>query len=96
MSYNTFSEIDPAESVTQYLCEDLFQAKCERTNVLVDLGWYPDGDPTGHFVLVAYIGDFTGQLLLRSEAVTRPEAVATLEATLWKYASGADLRTGAR
>jgi hypothetical protein len=53
--------------------------------VLVDLGFYPDGDPTGHFVIQAYLGDFRGPRLLRTEATTRLEAVAVLEAALWKY-----------
>jgi hypothetical protein len=87
VSYNSFHEVDASPSVRQYLCEDLFQATCPRTNVLVDLGWYPDGDVAGHFVLQVYLGDFTGQLLSRAEAPTRAHAVDILEAALWKYHS---------
>lgn len=83
--HNTFFEIDPSEATRAYLCEDLFQATCERADVLLDLGWYPDGHPAGHYVLQAYRGDFTGTQLARLEAPTRADAVRELEALLWKF-----------
>ncbi|NUP14044.1 MAG: hypothetical protein HOW73_49045 [Polyangiaceae bacterium] len=85
ISYNSFREVDPSSDVSEYLCEDLFQAKCPVTNVLVDLGWYPDGDPAGCFVIEAYIGDFLGQRLRRIEAPTRAEATRCLEHALLEF-----------
>lgn len=85
ISYNSFREVDPSEQVRAYLCEDLFQAKCARTNVLVDFGWYPDGDVTGCYVIEAYLGDFLGQRLLRVEAATRAEATRRLEDALARF-----------
>lgn len=85
ISHNTFFELDPSETNRAFLCEDLFQAMCVSTNVLVDLGWYPDGDPTGHFVVQAFEGDFRGRELLRVNAKTRAEAVLELEAALWRF-----------
>lgn len=85
VSYNTFHELDPSDATKMYLCEDLFQATCARTNVLVDLGWYPDGEPTGNYVVQAYLGDFHGRQLHRVEAATRADAVRRLEELLWRY-----------
>lgn len=52
VSYNTFSEYDPGTDSEEYcfeLCEDMMQLK--NKNLLIDLGWYPEGDIKGNYKL---------------------------------------------
>ena len=52
VSYNMFSEYDPDTDGEEYcfeLCEDMLQLKNE--NLLIDLGWYPEGDIKGYYKL---------------------------------------------
>ena len=58
ISYNMFSEYDPDvddKSFCYELCEDMLQLK--NNNLLIDLGWYPDGDIKGSYKL--YLVDVT-------------------------------------
>jgi hypothetical protein len=88
LTYNDFREVDIGESTAAYFREDLLQARCESTDVLLDLGWYPDGDPGGHFVVHVLRGDFHGELLARIDAATRDEVVAVLEEAFRRYGPG--------
>ena len=52
VAYNMFSEYDPDKDGPEYayeLCEDLLQLS--NNNLLLDLGWYPQGDITGSYKL---------------------------------------------
>lgn len=54
VTYNTFLEIDPSnikqdEEWFMIFTESLFQAIHKSRNILIDLGWYPEGDPKGNF-----------------------------------------------
>lgn len=52
MLHNAFSEYDPAVDSPEYadeLCEDLLQV--QNHNLLIDLGWYPEGDIDGCYTL---------------------------------------------
>ncbi len=52
VAYNMFSEYDPEKDGAEYaceLCEDLLQLK--NQNLLIDLGWYPQGDIEGSYTL---------------------------------------------
>ncbi|GGI11621.1 hypothetical protein [Gottfriedia solisilvae] len=54
VTYNTFLEIDPSnikqdEEWFMIFTESLFQAIYKSRNILIDLGWYPEGDPNGNF-----------------------------------------------
>lgn len=52
VSYNMFSEYDPDTDSEEYcfeLCEDMLQLK--NKNLLIDLGWYPEGDINGNYKL---------------------------------------------
>ncbi|MDE6591850.1 MAG: hypothetical protein K2K57_02145 [Oscillospiraceae bacterium] len=53
VKYNMFSEYDPDKDGAEYfyeLNEDLMQLK--NKNMLIDLGWYPEGDIKGSYKLV--------------------------------------------
>ncbi len=50
VTYNMFSEYDPDKDGAEYsleLCEDLLQLK--NKNLLIDLGWYPQGNINGGY-----------------------------------------------
>lgn len=52
VKYNMFSEYDLDKDGAEYsyeLCEDLLQL--ENQNLLIDLGWYPQGDIEGSYQL---------------------------------------------
>lgn len=52
VKYNVFSEYDVEKDGEEYaeeLCEDLLQL--EKKNLLIDLGWYPEGDMQGSYQL---------------------------------------------
>lgn len=52
IKYNTFSDYDPQKDDKEYtyeLCEDLLQI--ENKNLLIDLGWYPEFDINGSYIL---------------------------------------------
>ncbi|MDP1560208.1 MAG: hypothetical protein Q8M16_02315 [Pirellulaceae bacterium] len=49
----TITELDPGVEVLDiYFLQDLFQAVNRRERKLLDVGWYPDGDPKGSYVLL--------------------------------------------
>jgi hypothetical protein len=86
VTYNEFREIDPADAkAAAYLREDLFQAFNRLTKILIDVGWYPDGDPEGGYVLSAHRDDFHGEELLRREARTRGAIVEAIEDALLQF-----------
>jgi hypothetical protein len=57
LSHNQLREVDPehlepSDPRWDLLMEDLMQARYGRDDLLVDVGWYPDQDPGGHFGVV--------------------------------------------
>ena len=45
-------DVDQASAWYSYFVEDLLQIVNEDHGLLLDIGWYPDSDPGGHFRLV--------------------------------------------
>lgn len=65
--------------------EDMLQLKHERYNRLLDVGWYPEGNlEEGHYGLVMYEGDFTGELLCEYQTSDRTALIAEIERLLWE------------
>ena len=56
----------------------------EEQKLTVDLGWYPDGDPNGNFVLQAILNDDWLDPLMKFSSRSKDEVVKTLEKWLWK------------
>ncbi len=101
VSYNDFYEIDP-ETISEdkasfmgFFHEDLLQLKRSwgTTPVLIDLGWYPDGDVTGTFqaMVIRYFED-SEQMpsswnapLAKFESTSRLAMVAQIEEWLRVY-----------
>ncbi|MEJ3745003.1 hypothetical protein WEI85_17115 [Actinomycetes bacterium KLBMP 9797] len=95
VEYNTFVEFRPDRppTVDDYLwhhTEDLLQIRSckvvdgawqvDPDGFLVDLGWYPDGEPTGAYRLVVVRPDFRGDTVIevshRKQSVIR-QAIET-------------------
>ena len=52
--YNNFTEYDISiygEEYSYELSEDLLQIKSDKTNILIDLGWYANGESDGNYIL---------------------------------------------
>jgi hypothetical protein len=88
---NGFYEIDPNPELIPELDrwwvfkEDMLQIRHERHNRLLDLGWYPEGNlEEGHYGLVMYEGDFTGELLQEFQTPSRTTLVTEIERLLWE------------
>ncbi|PQA88283.1 hypothetical protein [Hyphococcus luteus] len=90
VAYNTFCKVDiDHPDAWTLLKESLLQLKHQRRNRLLDLGWYPEGEPDGRFVTQLYEGDFTGTLLRKHETKDRAEIVDVIERVLEEVTRGA-------
>ncbi len=55
IEYNDFTEYDIAihgENDLFELREDLLQLRCEQESLIIDLGWYPNHDANGNYILM--------------------------------------------
>lgn len=83
VTYNEFRVPDLSrEDGWMDLKGNLLQLRHDRRNRLLDLGWEPEGEPTGRYVMQVYEGDFTGRLLLKREAADLSEIVTLVEQAL--------------
>ena len=93
VAYNDLHEIDPADVAEDdrytYLKEDLLQMKQKHFNRLLDVGWYPSGNPAdGAYRLVVYQGDFHGKLLFELRTPDGLQLVAAVERLLQEICDG--------
>lgn len=55
IEYNNFTEYDMeihGEADSHELCEDLLRLSYENEKLIIDLGWYPNGDVDGSYLLL--------------------------------------------
>jgi len=84
VGYHQFHAVDPtptlvADNVALWFKQDLYQARHQRFDRLIDLGWTPEGDwDDGAFKLVLYACDFHGDLLREIRTKDRKEVVASM------------------
>ena len=63
----------------------MYQARHNRHDRLIDLGWTPEGDwDDGSYKPVLYVGDFRGELLREIRTKNRAEIVTAMNE--WFYA----------
>ncbi len=62
LGYNDFCDVpfDHPEAWRYAFKDSLLMLAHERRGMLVDLGWYPDGDASGGYLLRVFEGDHTG------------------------------------
>jgi hypothetical protein len=63
ITYNGFYQIDPNPDIKLlkapneltiwelFFSQDLFQAEHQASRLLIDIGWYPEGEPSGYYGL---------------------------------------------
>ena len=89
--FNKFEDIDPEtlpsedEAWLFAFNEDILymRKQTEKQELALDLGWYPDGDPDGQFVLQAILNGDWNKPLLKFCSRSKDEIVQTLEKWLW-------------
>jgi hypothetical protein len=86
---NGLYEIDPNPELIPELYrlwffkEDMLTLWHKQRNRLLDVGWYPEGNlEEGHYGLVMYESDFTGELLHEFNTRSRMALVAEIERLL--------------
>jgi hypothetical protein len=85
IQHNQLREVDP-ETVAandpraELLLEDLLQAS--RDDLLIDVGWYPDGNPSGRYRLLVLADLDWHRPLVERETRNLRELVSILEATM--------------
>lgn len=101
VGYNKFTDTDPEtlsaddEVWLSAFNEDILQIYCklkrernkhiEKQELTIDLGWYPDGDPDGEFVLRAILDRDWYDPLLEFSSRSKDEIVKTLEKWLFVH-----------
>lgn len=76
-------ELIPEQDRWWIFKQDMLQIQHDRYNRLLDVGWYPEGDlEEGHYGLVVYKGDFSGELLYEFQTRERMVLVAEIERLL--------------
>ena len=99
MIFNKFEDIDPETLPAEdeawlfafnedilYMRSDVScrqNRQTEKQALALDLGWYPDGDPDGQFVLQAILNEDWNKPLLKFCSRSKDEIVQTLEKWLW-------------
>ena len=84
VEYHQFHVIDTAtaaadEEIRFLFKEDMYQARNDGSDRMIDLGWYPEFDlANGEFRLVLYAGDFRGELLREFRTKSRQSVVDTM------------------
>lgn len=56
----------------------------EEQKLIIDLGWYPDGEPDGNFVLQAVLNEDWLDPLIKFSSRSKDEIVKMLEKWLWE------------
>ncbi|WZO98978.1 hypothetical protein EP7_000569 [Isosphaeraceae bacterium EP7] len=80
-------EIDPSPEAFagSWLREDLLHLRNGRTDVFVDVGWYPEGDPDGEYSVVVHRGDFRSERLHEYRTPNHLPMVAEVERLLLSF-----------
>lgn len=94
ISYNSFTELDPKkideEDRSKWInfTEDLLQAKHLKYNILMDVGWYPEGNSSGSYGLELIKDNDWSNPLISYETRIKDEIVEKIELLLWQVGEG--------
>lgn len=94
MSYNSLIELDPCllkeddENIWCNFTEDLLQVKHIKYDILLDVGWYPEGDPTGSYGLELIKDHNWSNPLVSFDTRDKEELVEKIECLLWQAGEG--------
>ncbi|GAB4284072.1 MAG: hypothetical protein Kow0092_38670 [Deferrisomatales bacterium] len=92
VDYNQFFDVEPgadvrllgsaSDDVWQLFGEDMLLLSHGRHGYQVDMGWYPDSDPSGRFRIRLVHGDEWDRPIMEFETSDKREAVRYLEEIL--------------
>jgi hypothetical protein len=95
---NQFFDIEPGADVTieglpggdawELFLQDLLQLKNDDRNVTLDLGWIPEADPKGHYILTLVKDKNWDQPISVYESAQKSEIVEQINLWLSKVSSG--------
>lgn len=95
VDYNTFIDTDPKEMEKMsplkrglIFTGSLLQMSFERDGLVLDLGWYPEGDPQGKYGLVLLRGNDWGKPLVSYSTSLKEDIVQKIEELLWRSVIG--------
>lgn len=94
ISYNSFVELDPEKLNNDEkekwinFTENLLQVKHIKYNIFVDVGWYPEGDPSGSYGLELIKNNDWRNPLLSFDTKKKDEIVEKIELLLWQVGEG--------
>lgn len=85
--YNELREIAPEKLLADdelwvYMNQDLMQVESRDETMLIDVGWYPDNDPSGHFGIKVVVEEDWERPIVSTQASTLRELIDRLEALL--------------
>lgn len=91
--YNKLQILEPDEMSADQdawdsvLTQDILNMRSERgeQTVILDLGWYPDGEPSGQYRLIALLDEDYLNPILEFTSRSTKEVVDTLELWLFEY-----------
>lgn len=92
---NRFLDIEPEQlnkddDIWDEFTQDILQIKHKWRNVIIDMGWYPDIDPSGHYMLLA-IKDKNWESPIESyESRSKEEIKNKIEFFLEKFSGNSD------
>ncbi|MFF2016566.1 hypothetical protein [Paenibacillus sp. NPDC058177] len=94
VSYNSLVELDPKDLESNEkekwfnYSEDLLQLKHVKYNILLDVGWYPEADPSGSFGLELVKNTDWSNPLLSFSTANKYELIEQIELILWQVGEG--------
>jgi hypothetical protein len=93
VSYNSFTELDPVNLGKKpgewiNFTENLLQIKNIRYNILLDVGWYPEGDPNGSYGVELIKDNDWQNPLVSFNTANKKEVVEKIELLLWQVGEG--------
>jgi hypothetical protein len=98
MSYSSFYEVDPGSEVHvkglpegsawALFNQDMLQMSNAHYDVVLDMGWVPDQDPNGSFVVQVIRGTDWDNPLAEFESRSRPDVVQWIESILRDVSAG--------
>ena len=89
VEYNKFFQVDPEVIFGRgdELTSTLFVAKNTAHNLSIDVGWYPDSDPDGRYIVTLYQGGNFYDTIGEFESRSRLEVVAAVEQWLMEIST---------
>lgn len=94
---NKFIDIEPSSIIDEddklwfHFTEDILQLRHKERNIIIDLGWYPDIEPTGNYRVVAVKDEDWENPIDRFESRSKEEITAKIEQLIKKFSQNLNI-----